>query len=148
MTARHGGYVESYEIAKYDDNLFLVILLTPVLNVPNAKIKSQFFDNSLSSLLTLSLSLKTFFSLSPCSQVQWQWFMGFPWCVWGWVQWFWVDFCRAGLILVCFDFVVDFLGCAKLILWLLGWFRGFGCWTLSIVAERRSGREGKREKNE
>ena len=44
----------SYEIAKYDDNLFLVILLTPVLNVPNAKIKSQFFVNSLSSLLTLS----------------------------------------------------------------------------------------------
>ena len=87
MTARYGGYVESYEIAKYDDNLFLVILLTPVLNVPNAKIKSQSFINTLSSLLTLSLSFETFFSLSPCSQVQWQWFVGFQWCVWRWVCW-------------------------------------------------------------
>ena len=34
-----------------------------------------------------------------------------------WVQWFSFDFCRARFILVCSDFVVDFLGCAKLILW-------------------------------
>ena len=68
MTARHGGYVESYEIAKYDDNLFLVILLTPVLNVPNAKIKSQFFLSILSALysviVSLSLSLIRNFILS------------------------------------------------------------------------------------
>ena len=47
---------------------------------------------------------------------RWVWWSVARW----WVQWFWVDFCRAGLILVCFDFVVGFLGCAKLILWLLG----------------------------
>ena len=74
----------SYEIAKYDDNLFLVILLTPVLNVPNAKIKSQIFVNSLSSLLTLSL-IRNFLLSLLVDQVQWQWFVGFQWCVWWWV---------------------------------------------------------------
>nr|POF14750.1 e3 ubiquitin-protein ligase rha2b [Quercus suber] len=38
VTARHGGYVESYEIAKYDENLFLVRAPTADVGyVPNAK---------------------------------------------------------------------------------------------------------------
>ena len=120
MTARHGGYVESYEIIKYDDNLFLVILLTPVLNVPNAKIKSQFFLSILSALysviVSLSLSLIRNFILSLLvvkynGSVSWVFngvfgggFSSFLWWIWWsvarwWVQWFWVDFCMVVLIL-------------------------------------------------
>ena len=91
------------------------------------KLKVKSFINSLSSLLNLSLLLVKYNGSRSWvfNSVFGGGFSGFQWWVcWSvarwWVQWFWVDFCRIGLILVFVDFVVDFLGCAKLILWLLG----------------------------